>query len=133
VYGAFPTDPYSPHAGRTGSETAGHDRSGKGRDHHPLGRTRPRRIERKLSIEPKILRKSEFFADGHLSFTWCGTPFTYRLAKDGEKPSITVKATEGTNPPTTTREGGALTAEESRYLFARNGKIASISAVVAID
>ena len=67
-------------------------------------------------FKPTILRKSEFFADGTLRFTWCGTSVVYKLTNDSS--AITVNGLR--------REGNCLTAAESADLFARNGKIKEI-------
>ena len=74
------------------------------------------------SFTPTLLRSSEFFDDGTLCFTWCGTPIIYHRA---EKPGICVNKTE-------TREGTSLTAQETNMLFARNGGIAQIDVCVCI-
>ena len=73
------------------------------------------------SFNPKILKKSEFFEDGTLSFTWCGTPVVYKLTNDSS--SITINGTK--------REGSTLTAEETAALFARNGSITKIEVEVS--
>ena len=67
-------------------------------------------------FKPVILKKSEFFNDGTLKFTWCGTPVTYKLTNDSS--SITVNGKH--------RDGTVLTAAETADLFARNGKIKEI-------
>ena len=75
-------------------------------------------------FKPLILKKSEFFTDGpaagSLSFTWCGTPVTYKLTNDSSSISINGKK----------REGNTLTKSETADLFARNGKIKEIEVSV---
>lgn len=125
-YGAFPTDPYS------------HTPAGQGAKQPGMtGQVKEEIITRwgelglvvesgRLFIKPMLLRKAEFGDAGELSFTWCGTPFAYRLAKPGEKPSITVSGPAGSSK----RDGLSLTEEESRSLFYRDGAISRIEAVV---
>jgi len=121
AYGAFPTDPYS------------HTPAGQGAKQPGMtGQVKEEIITRWgelglvvengcVSIRPSLLRSSEFHPDGSLSFSWCGTPFVYRLASAGEEPSVTVTAGEKR-----TREGNSLTREESQDLFDRNGRITRI-------
>jgi hypothetical protein len=80
----------------------------------------------RVAINPTILRASEFREDGTLAFTWCGTPFVYRLAATNESTSITVHSAAGA----VTREGGSLTAAESAEIFARSGAIRKVEATV---
>ena len=68
------------------------------------------------SFKPTILKKSEFFEDGSLCFTWCGTPVTYKLTNGSSSITVNGKRTEG----------ASLSAEETADLFARNGKIKDI-------
>ena len=73
-------------------------------------------------FNPLILKKSEFFEDGTLRFTWCGTPIVYKLTTDSSSITINEKR----------RNGTILTAEESADLFARNGKIKQIEVEVCL-
>ena len=93
------------------------------------------------SFKPKILRKSEFFADGTLHFTWCGARVTYRLAdglaeaentaakKAASKLRLTVN---GKTRDYSAEEAAILSTEESADLFARNGKIREIEVEVML-
>jgi hypothetical protein len=74
------------------------------------------------SFNPKILKKSEFFENGTLQFTWCNTPVEYKLTNDSS--AITINGTR--------REGTTLTAAETAALFARNGSINKIEVEVSI-
>jgi hypothetical protein len=118
VYGAFPFDPYS------------HTPSGQGAKQPGMtGQVKEEIITRwgelgitvkngTASFNPVLLRRSEFFDNGTLCFTWCGVPVTYHLA---DKDSISV-ASNGK----TTRNGTFLTQEETAELFSRNGTIKNI-------
>ena len=84
----------------------------------------------KAYFEPKILDKKEFFDKGDaktLSFTWCATPVTYRLSSS---PSITIRFSDGS---TSECKGSELSEEETRLLFARNGKIEAITVNVCVE
>ena len=74
------------------------------------------------SFNPKILKKSEFFEDGTLCFTWCNTPVIYKLTNGSS--SITINGNRG--------EGTSLTAKETSALFARNGSLSKIEVEVSI-
>jgi len=126
VYGAFPTDPYSHTPAGQGAKQPGMTGQVKEEVITRWGELGLSVNDGILTIDPAILRKCEFLEDGSLSFTWCGTPFTYRLAAKGESPSITVTAGKGTS----TRAGSSLSRDESRALFARSGEIKKIEALV---
>jgi hypothetical protein len=118
VYGAFPFDPYS------------HTPSGQGAKQPGMtGQVKEEIITRwgelgitvkngTASFNPVLLRRSEFFDNGTLNFTWCGVPVTYHLA---EKDSISVAGTIQA-----ARSGTSLTKEETAELFSRNRTIKSI-------
>ena len=116
VYGAFPADPYSHTPFQQGAKQPG--MTGQVKEE-----VLTRWGELGLDIEngqavfnPLILKKSEFFEDGSLRFTWCGASVVYKLTNDSS--AITINGTR--------REGKSLTAAESADLFARNGKIKEI-------
>ncbi len=122
VYGAFPTDPYS------------HTPAGQGAKQPGMtGQVKEEVITRwgelglivengTLRVKPDLLRPEEFKADGTLSFTWCGSRFTYQKANAGEEDSITVKTSSGTSK----RAGSELTRDESLALFARSGAVKEV-------
>lgn len=130
IYGAFPSDPYS------------HTPSGKGAKQPGMtGQVKEEVLTRwgelgvgvkdgKAHFAPKILDQAEFFKKGNLagslSFTWCSVPITYERANTS---SVTLKFTDGTF---TTHIGDELTEAETKILFARKGKIESISVNVAV-
>ncbi len=126
AYGAFPTDPYS------------HTPAGQGAKQPGMtGQVKEEIITRwaelglfvadgVLSIRPTLLKEGEFRPDGTLSFTWCGVPFEYRLAKAGESPSVTVIGPSGD----ASRAGGTLSEEESRAIFFHTGAVSAIKAAV---
>lgn len=125
-YGAFPTDPYSHTPAGQGAKQPG--MTGQVKEE-----ILTRWVELGLNIENGILSLScpflnpaEFKKDGTLSFTWCGTPFTYRLASADESEQIEVTM----NGTPTARKGTTLTEAESSALFSRNGNITAINATV---
>ena len=116
VYGAFPADPYSHTPFQQGAKQPGMTGQVKEEVLTRWGELGVD-IENGLAqFKPVILKKSEFFKDGTLKFTWCGTPVTYKLTNDSS--SITVNGKR--------RDGTVLTAAETADLFARNGKIKEI-------
>ncbi len=116
VYGAFPADPYSHTPFQQGAKQPGMTGQVKEEVLTRWGELGVD-IENGLAqFKPVILKKSEFFNDGTLKFTWCGTPVTYKLTNDSS--SITVNGKH--------RDGTVLTAAETADLFARNGKIKEI-------
>ena len=116
IYGAFPADPYSHTPYLQGAKQPGMTGQVKEEVLTRLGELGLDIVDGCATFNPKILNKSEFFEDGSLTFTWCGTPVIYRLSKD--KNTITVNKIQ--------RQGNSLTAAESSDLFARNGKIKEI-------
>ena len=66
----------------------------------------------KLKINPALLLKKEFGADGKLSFTRFGTPFEYKLG--GAQVKISVDSNDF---------GESLSESLSRDLFERKGKV----------
>ena len=122
IYGAFPADPYSHTPNMQGAKQPGMTGQVKEEVLTRWGELGVDITNGCASFNPKILKKSEFFEDGTLSFTWCGTPVVYKLTNDSS--SITINGTK--------REGSALTAEETAALFARNGSINKIEVEVSI-
>lgn len=126
VYGAFPTDPYS------------HTPAGQGAKQPGMtGQVKEEIITRwgelgigvsggLVSFRPEILRPREFRADGTLSFSWCGTPIEYRLAKEGEAPSVACVL----DGKTIGFAGDSLDAAASAALLSRNGRVSRVSATV---
>ncbi len=116
IYGAFPADPYSHTPNGQGAKQPGMTGQVKEEVLTRWGELGVDIINGCASFNPVILKKSEFFENGKLSFTWCGTKVTYKLAKN--EPCISVNGLQ--------HEGTSLTAAESAELFARNGKIKEI-------
>jgi len=125
-YGAFPTDPYSHTPAGQGAKQPGMTGQVKEEILARWGELGISISDGRVAINPTILRASEFREDGTLAFTWCGTPFVYRLAATNESTSITVHSAAGA----VTREGGSLTAAESAEIFARSGAIRKVEATV---
>ena len=67
-------------------------------------------VDGEIHIDPFMLRRGDF-KNGEIRFTYCGTPFVYRL---GDKTEPTV-----------------LNHETSRHIFARDGEVKEI--VVTIN
>lgn len=113
LYGAFPADPYShtPHGG--GAKQPGMTGQVKEEVLTRWGELGVTVTGGRGSFVPIILRKSEFFDDGTLSFTWCAVPVTYHLAEEN---SIVVNNE-------IKRDGALLTEKETQSLFRRDGTI----------
>ena len=122
VYGAFPADPYSHTPFLQGAKQPGMTGQVKEEVLTRWGELGVDIVNGSACFNPKILKKSEFFKDGTLRFTWCGTPVTYKLTNDSS--AITINGER--------RNGTILTAAETADLFARNGKIKSIEVEVAL-
>ena len=116
IYGAFPADPYSHTPYLQGAKQPGMTGQVKEEVLTRWGELGLDINNGQAVFNPLILKKSEFFEDGSLRFTWCGTPVVYKLTNDSS--AITVNGLR--------REGSCLTAAESADLFARNGKIKEI-------
>ena len=119
VYGAFPSDPYSHTPSMQGAKQPG--MTGQVKEEiltrwGELGISVDKGI---ASFNPHILLKSEFSAEGKLSFTWCGTKVVYVLGNEN-KVTVTSEGKE------TTSEGCKLSSEQTEKLFARNGSIDQI-------
>ena len=126
VYGAFPADPYSHTPFQQGAKQPGMTGQVKEEILTRWGELGVDIVDGCASFNPVILKKSEFFSEGEaagtLQFTWCGTSITYKLTK-GSK-SVIINGTR--------RKGTTLTAEETKNLFARNGKIKGITVEVSL-
>ena len=70
-----------------------------------------------INFNPIILQKSEIKADNTLNFTYCGVPVKYSFA-GGTESYISVNGIK--------HKGTSLSQNESKDVFARNGKITSI-------
>lgn len=126
VYGAFPADPYSHTPFQQGAKQPGMTGQVKEEVLTRWGELGLDIEDGCASFKPLILKKSEFFtkgpAAGTLSFTWCGTPVTYKLTNGSS--AITINGNR--------RAGTSLTADETANLFARNGKIKKITVEVSL-
>lgn len=116
IYGAFPADPYSHTPNLQGAKQPGMTGQVKEEVLTRWGELGLDIVNGCASFKPTILKKSEFFEDGSLCFTWCGTPVTYKLTNGSSSITVNGKRTEG----------ASLSAEETADLFARNGKIKDI-------
>ncbi len=130
IYGAFPADPYS------------HTPNGQGAKQPGMtGQVKEEVLTRwgELGVDiqngcacfnPKILKKSEFFDDGQLHFTWCNTKITYKLVQNtAETLKISVN---GTSRDYDVKQGAFLTEEETAALFSRNGKLCKIEVEITL-
>ena len=120
LYGAFPTDPYSHTPSMQGAKQPGMTGQVKEEVITRWGELGMQILDGKLIINPTLLKKSEFKADGTLSFTRFGVKFTYNLSKANE-----CKITVDGKP-----EANELSNEENANLFARNGKIQNVKVSV---
>ena len=129
IYGAFPADPYSHTPNMQGSKQPGMTGQVKEEVLTRWGELGMNIVNGCAAFNPKILKNSEFFEDGTLNFTWCGTPVTYILSKDNAAPKITVNKNSRSYDK---KAGASLTASETADLFARNGKISNIEVEVSL-
>ena len=113
LYGAFPIDPYSHTPHLQGAKQPGMTGQVKEEVITRWGELGMEINEGKLKINPALLLKKEFGADGKLSFTRFGTPFEYTLS-DGAEVKISVDSNAF---------GAELNEGLSRDLFERKGKV----------
>lgn len=112
LYGAFPVDPYSHTPSGQGAKQPGMTGQVKEEVITRWGELGMEINKGKLKINPALLLKKEFGADGKLSFTRFGTPFEYKLG--GAQVKISVDSNEF---------GESLSESLSRDLFERKGKV----------
>ena len=117
LYGAFPADPYSHTPYLQGAKQPGMTGQVKEEILTRWGELGIMIQNGIAQFNPFFLKESEINSDGTISFTWCGVPVTYKFNKTG-KTSICVNSLK--------RDGNALTEEETKNLFLRQGKITSI-------
>ena len=130
IYGAFPADPYSHTPKGQGAKQPGMTGQVKEEVLTRWGELGVDIVNGCGNFKPLILKDSEFFEDGTLRFSWCGTPVTYRRAGSGkENLKITV---DGQSREYSVKDGAFLSAAETAELFARNGKIKQIEVEVAM-
>jgi hypothetical protein len=140
-FGAFPIDPYSHTPRDGGAKQPGMTGQVKEEILTRAGELGLRVEGGALGFDPVLLREEEFLlqaevfdyvdlhgerrslalADRSLAFTVCQVPVVYRLGEGGGQ--IRVESSDGS---VTERSSRALDLEESRNLFARTGRIASI-------
>ena len=125
LYGAFPFDPYS------------HTPSGKGAKQPGMtGQVKEEVLTRWMELgakidggravfDPQFLPQDEFFADGTLSFSWCGVPVRYE--KGNVRKIQVVYADTGSKLV----DGNALPPDISEELFARTGKLKELVVTVS--
>jgi len=84
-----------------------------------------------LTCNPVLLKKTEFFADGHLEFTYCGVPVVYRLTDASEG---SIKIHRAVPVPSTADvieyKGLTLDRDNSQRLFNRDGSIGQIEVFI---
>ena len=135
VYGAFPADPYSHTPYLQGAKQPGMTGQVKEEILTRWGELGVDIENGCARFKPVILKKSEFFKNGILSFTWCGVPVTYKLSKAKDDLKLTVNRgakKSGKARGYNQKDGAVLTSEETADLFARNGKISSILIEVSL-
>ena len=125
LYGAFPADPYSHTPWHQGAKQPGMTGQVKEEVLTRWGELGLEIQDGTASFNPVILKESEFFDDGNLSFSWCGTKVTYKLLKsDLEKTYISVDGIK--------RDGNSLSKEETSRLFERNGSVKNIEVGIVL-
>jgi hypothetical protein len=145
-YGAFPTDPYSHTPAHSGAKQPGMTGQVKEDILCRWGELGVRVRDGRIDIDPLLLRESEFHAepevydyvaiDGStrsidleaksLAFTYCQTPFVYRLSSGA---AIHITRDDGT---TETVEGHSIDAEASAEIFLRTGTISRVEVEVTL-
>ncbi|HOT61627.1 MAG TPA: hypothetical protein PLU93_02040 [Treponemataceae bacterium] len=138
TYGAFPTDPYSHTPAGQGAKQPGMTGQVKEEILTRFAELGVRVDEGNVSLEPGLLRASEFRPDGTLSFSWCGIAFEYRREGTTTSPStpgsagavrrIRLTRADGT---TTERDGNELGPDVSSLVFSRAGAITKVEAFLA--
>ena len=139
-YGAFPMDPYSHTPGKAGAKQPGLTGQVKEDILCRLGELGLFVEDGRIAIRPSLLRREEFrptagtfaFRDAadedrtvalpphSLAFTFCQTPFTYRLGKTGQ---AVVTSSDGSRAE---MPGLELDAETSRAILDRSGKVKKV-------
>ena len=142
-YGAFPTDPYSHTPKHSGARQPGMTGQVKEEILCRFGELGVRVSGGCVRFEPSLLRAREFLTSSRdtgyvdvddnwqtvsvpeqgLVFTWCQVPIIYRL-DDETEPSITVTTSDGSQH---SQSSLSLSAENSRELFQRSGKLRQIT------
>lgn len=125
LYGAFPFDPYSHTPLGKGARQPGMTGQVKEEVLARFGELGLQIFNGQAKFMPQILDKSEYFDNKTLSFTWCGTNITYRIAKAS---AVEVTYADGSTEKT---EGSVMSEKDSKELFARTGKISSVVVDVA--
>ena len=121
LYGAFPADPYSHTPYLQGAKQPGMTGQVKEEVLTRWGELGVDIENGQARFKPVILKDTEFFKDGTLRFTWCGTPVVYKKSKTAR---ITIN---GKTREYKKQAGAFLTKEETSDLFARNGKVKEIT------
>lgn len=130
IYGAFPADPYSHTPNGQGAKQPGMTGQVKEEVLTRWGELGLDIIDGCACFNPKILKKSEFFDNGQLHFTWCKTKITYKLIQNAAK---TLKiSVNGTPRDYEVKQGAFLTKEETNDLFARNEKLCKIEVEIVL-
>lgn len=124
IYGAFPTDPYSHTPYLQGAKQPGMTGQVKEEVITRWGELGMEIENGRLRFNPALLLKTEFKADGTLSFTRFRIPFVYKLS--GSISAINVTVDSATF-------GAELPAELSADIFAREGKVKSVTVEIPSD
>jgi hypothetical protein len=141
LYGAYPTDPYSHTPKNKGAQQPGMTGQVKEDLLCRLGELGVNVVEGKLSLQPSILKKSEFLSESKtftyvdyqskwqemeleknsIAFTCCQVPIVYKIS-DEERITVTWK--DGSEREI---EGLTLGLSESLKVYQRNGEIRQIT------
>ncbi|WP_218846971.1 hypothetical protein [Winogradskyella forsetii] len=142
LYGAFPTDPYSHTPGGKGAQQPGMTGQVKEDILSRFGELGVFISEGKLTFNPCLLRKEEFFnkpvsfnyinvfkeiktiqmAKASLGFTYCQVPIVYHIS---ERDSLEISFKDGS---TKTVDGLVIDATTSHQIFMRTGDVTKITA-----
>ena len=148
-YGAFPTDPYSHTPKHAGASQPGMTGQVKEEMLTRFGELGVRVRDGVARFNPCLLRDCEFVEQarefryldvsdewqtinvpaGGLAFSWCQVPVLYVLTGDAPA-GVTVALSDGSEEYS---EDAALTREQSKHLFYRDGEIRQITVTVSSD
>lgn len=148
-YGAFPCDPYSHTPKHAGAQQPGMTGQVKEEVLSRFGELGIRVIAGKAYFQPHLLRKCEFLSsakqfrfldvqeqwqeitvpENGLAFTWCQVPIVYQLTDSGTSHlSLLMADGEERQCPAL-----ALSADESRHVFLRNGKVKQLTLTLSAN
>ena len=125
VYGAFPTDPYSHTPAGQGAKQPGMTGQVKEEIITRWGELGVRIRGGCLQFAPELLKKSEFYEDRSLEFTYCSIPVRYEWT-GGNGGEVIIEQAGPTGTETLVQNGLKLNETVSRRIFMRDPGIGRI-------